>query len=434
MEKRTQSSTTATNTAIEKYTDDEIIKILLQDAKESEIFSVPAAWEKYNIGDGSQSGADLYLCSRIATYSRVPDQIDRIFTKSALYRDKWERADYKQKTIDLALKKKPDPAIFGLGRMNGSAVESNIFRPTWTNKPVSDPITLKLNGVRCGSAGNLTSIVALAGIGKSSICEAISSAAINPYADNLGFAITVSNPRILYIDTERVHADQWTSWRRMMCKANVLEGTFVDRVDWCAIVTLATVEEKRKFLEKQLETHKYDFVILDTITDFLTDVNSIEQTAEVSNWIRGLANIHGFTAILTIHSNPSAEGQNKARGHLGSELLRRSETIFKLDYDKSIDQRTLTTSFIYGKNRSADVAETYFAWDENKEMFTSIGNKRKNGKGKKGVDYDALAFELIGKDWTYTELVNHIVDIDGVSLRTAKNRISDLVDLGLLNK
>jgi hypothetical protein len=318
--------------------------------------------------------------------------------------------------------------------MNGSAVESNIFRPTWTNKPVSDPITLKLNGVRCGSAGNLTSIVALAGIGKSSICEAISSAAINPYADNLGFAITVSNPRILYIDTERVHADQWTSWRRMMCKANVLEGTFVDRVDWCAIVTLATVEEKRKFLEKQLETHKYDFVILDTITDFLTDVNSIEQTAEVSNWIRGLANIHGFTAILTIHSNPSAEGQNKARGHLGSELLRRSETIFKLDYDKSIDQRTLTTSFIYGKNRSADVAETYFAWDENKEMFTSIGNKRKNGKGKKGVDYDALAFELIGKDWTYTELVNHIVDIDGVSLRTAKNRISDLVDLGLLNK
>jgi hypothetical protein len=95
MEKRTQSSTTATNTAIEKYTDDEIIKILLQDAKESEIFSVPAAWEKYNIGDGSQSGADLYLCSRIATYSRVPDQIDRIFTKSALYRDKWERADYK---------------------------------------------------------------------------------------------------------------------------------------------------------------------------------------------------------------------------------------------------------------------------------------------------------------------------------------------------
>jgi hypothetical protein len=50
------------------------------------------------------------------------------------------------------------------------------------------------------------------------------------------------------------------------------------------------------------------------------------------------------------------------------------------------------------------------------------------------VDYDALAFELIGKVWTYTELVQNIVDIEVVSPRTVKTRISDLVDLGLLIK
>ncbi len=106
-----------------------------------------------------------------------------------------------------------------------------------------------------------------------------------------------------------------------------------------------------------------------------------------------MANEHGFTAILTIHSNPSQEGSNKARGHLGSELLRRSETVFKLEHDRTIDQRTLTTSFSLGKNQSADVAETYFSWDDDKGMFTSIILDRRGKKCRK--DFSATT----GQRW-----------------------------------
>ena len=341
----------------EKRSYSEIIRKMIVTDKVADIFYNDDAWQRYNIGDGSQSDADIWLCSRIITHTRVPDQIDRIFRKSSLYRDKWERFDYRMRTIELALQNTPDISRFNFNNDKEESLIDKVFYPTWTNKPVSDPITLELNGVRCGSAGNLTSIVALAGIGKSSVCEAISSAAINQYADNLGFRITITNPRILYIDTERVHSDHWTSWMRVMKRANVKEGKHIDHVDWYAIVTLATVEEKRKLLEDLLEKNKYDFVLLDTVADFLTDVNSIEQTAELSNWIRGLANRYEFTTILTIHSNPSQEGSDKARGHLGSELIRRSETVFKLEHERSIDQRTLTTSFRLGKNRSADTAE-----------------------------------------------------------------------------
>jgi predicted transcriptional regulator len=208
----------------------------------------------------------------------------------------------------------------------------------------------------------------------------------------------------------------------------------IDHIDWYAIVTLATVEEKKKLLEDLLEKNKYDFVLLDTVADFLTDVNSIEQTAELSNWIRGLANRYEFTAILTIHSNPSQEGSNKARGHLGSELLRRSETVFKLEHDRSIDQRTLTTSFSLGKNRSADTAETYFTWDESKGMFVRVIDRRNSKKGRKGPDYDALARDLIGTEWKHTDLVKKIVESAGVGVRTAKTRIEELVDLGKMIK
>jgi hypothetical protein len=52
---------------------------------------------------GDDSAADLALLGVLSFYSQDPDQLDRLFRRSGLYRDKWERADYRQRTIDKAL-------------------------------------------------------------------------------------------------------------------------------------------------------------------------------------------------------------------------------------------------------------------------------------------------------------------------------------------
>lgn len=57
-------------------------------------------WSSY----GSQSEADLALCSYLAFYTQDSMQIDRLFKSSGLYRNKWEREDYKSATIDKALR------------------------------------------------------------------------------------------------------------------------------------------------------------------------------------------------------------------------------------------------------------------------------------------------------------------------------------------
>ncbi|MBQ1452335.1 MAG: hypothetical protein IIZ23_00040, partial [Ruminococcus sp.] len=50
---------------------------------------------------GSHSEADLALCSMIAfRVGDDPDAIDQIFRQSALYREKWEREDYRGETIE----------------------------------------------------------------------------------------------------------------------------------------------------------------------------------------------------------------------------------------------------------------------------------------------------------------------------------------------
>lgn len=53
---------------------------------------------------GSQSEADLALCNILAFWCDCnPDQIDRIFRSSELYRKKWERDDYRNRTITTAI-------------------------------------------------------------------------------------------------------------------------------------------------------------------------------------------------------------------------------------------------------------------------------------------------------------------------------------------
>jgi putative DNA primase/helicase len=54
--------------------------------------------------DGDDSAADLALCAHLAFWcGRDPARIDRLFRQSGLFREKWERADYREGTIAKAL-------------------------------------------------------------------------------------------------------------------------------------------------------------------------------------------------------------------------------------------------------------------------------------------------------------------------------------------
>ena len=53
--------------------------------------------------DHDDSRADQALVSLLAFWTQDSDQLDRLFRRSSLYRDKWERNDYRERTIGKAL-------------------------------------------------------------------------------------------------------------------------------------------------------------------------------------------------------------------------------------------------------------------------------------------------------------------------------------------
>ncbi|MGI8545899.1 MAG: hypothetical protein ACR2M1_00970, partial [Gemmatimonadaceae bacterium] len=68
---------------------------------------------------GDDSAADLALVSMLAFWTQgEPDQLDRLFRRSGLYREKWERDDYRERTIRLALE-------------NVTAYDPEYHRGTW---------------------------------------------------------------------------------------------------------------------------------------------------------------------------------------------------------------------------------------------------------------------------------------------------------------
>lgn len=92
-------------------------------------------------GYQSESEADLALVNLIAFYTQDKGQILRIIEQSALYDEKWERADYQDRTIDKALSNLSE-------RYNPSGNHGSIGKSNKAGEPVTEkeaePIQEKL--------------------------------------------------------------------------------------------------------------------------------------------------------------------------------------------------------------------------------------------------------------------------------------------------
>lgn len=90
---------TASSRFVAGYSDDQIITLAeSHNSKFSSLFKGDTS--EYG---GDESRADQALCCILAWYTRDQGQIDSIFQKSGLFREKWNREDYRNRTIQSAL-------------------------------------------------------------------------------------------------------------------------------------------------------------------------------------------------------------------------------------------------------------------------------------------------------------------------------------------
>lgn len=314
--------------------------------------------------------------------------------------------------------------------------EPETFEPDWGNEPLRTEPILTLDGSRIGSRGNLTVIVAAPGIGKSSVCEAVVSKRLNNDCDALGLGVVTDRP-VVYIDTERSREDHWMSWFRMTRRARHPHGEPVGPEIGYTLFALVPSIQRRRELLAGIIGRDPGLLVIDGIGDFVTDVNDAEDCNAFLHWLMAEAKRRDFAVLTTIHHNPQA-GSEKARGHLGSEAMRRAESVLILKRDLATGSRTLTTNFEHGKVRSdRDLCETHFGWSEADSMFVRVDagiiSPRRN---RSGDDLREVILAAYGErqGLTYTELWHALAEHRSCSERQAKRLASQAESVGFVTK
>ena len=92
----TPQNSTATASPSSMLSDDEIIEKLLRESSGKGKRLMDGDTGDY---ENDESRADLALVSKLHFYSQDFEQVDRLFRRSGLYREKWERSDYRHRTF-----------------------------------------------------------------------------------------------------------------------------------------------------------------------------------------------------------------------------------------------------------------------------------------------------------------------------------------------
>jgi AAA domain len=253
-------------------------------------------------------------------------------------------------------------------------VEERRFNPA-LNPPPIRPV-YSLGEIPICTPGNLATIVAAAKAGKTAFLESmIASVMKKDGADCDTFTVVSRNPdgrAVLHFDTEQSIEDHWHVIDRAMRRAGVTElppwfrsycFTGFDAPKARTAILFVLQEAVKKF-------GGVHSILIDGYADLVADVNdSAECTAFVAEF-QDLAIQCKCPIVGVLHLNPGSE---KSRGHLGSQLERKSETNLRLDKDG------IYTEVWSEKQRRAPILKgrgPRFRWDDASGMHVSVETRR----------------------------------------------------------
>jgi hypothetical protein len=251
-----------------------------------------------------------------------------------------------------------------------------------------------IDGESFVTAHNLSMIQAPPGIGKSSICESILSNVLNKDCEGLGLYVDEEVERAVFFDCERDLSLIDESNEVMLKRANIKEHN--TKAIIVGLRESFSIAEKKQRIIQVVEYIKPQLIMIDGVADLVLDTNGIEHTNNAYLWLMEIIVKYDLAIIVTLHPN---KGTTTARGHIGSEMLRRCEGV--IEVSENIEGiRTMQVT----KARRSKKTKASFKWDEDVQMMVSCDVKQGNTKKPSIIqslsDYEieqlkqALGFEI----------------------------------------
>ena len=89
--------------------------------------------------------------------------------------------------------------------------------------------------------------------------------------------------------------------------------------------------ERLRLIEYAIaNTSDLGFVVVDGIRDLITSINDEAESSNMVSKLLEWTEVYNIHIIVVLHENP---GSDKARGHIGTELMNKAETVIALEID-----------------------------------------------------------------------------------------------------
>lgn len=186
--------------------------------------------------------------------------------------------------------------------------------------------------------------------------------------------------RAIHIDTEQSEYDVSRVDHRVLRLAEETDPLLFDVYSLRALPPA-----DRLFMIEKLvyETDDLGILVIDGIRDLISDINSPDEATMISSKLLKWTQERHIHIITVIHQN---KGDDNARGHIGTELINKAESVLSVEKDNEIS--IVRPKFIRGK----DFEPFAFGVDDNGLPY--ILKDWVDGKPKEGGKQKLTAYEV----------------------------------------
>ncbi len=181
-----------------------------------------------------------------------------------------------------------------------------------------------------GTLGNFSLIKGKAKSKKSFLVSMAVSSAIGEgvLQNTLRSPLKLKNQSVLYFDTEQSKYHVQNAVKRISTQI----GKSIPSNLKTYTLRKESPSERLKMVQYAIEnTPNLGFVVIDGIRDLITSINDESESTMMASKLLEWTEKYNMHIVTILHENPTGE---KARGHLGTELTNKAETVITVEIDK----------------------------------------------------------------------------------------------------
>jgi hypothetical protein len=198
---------------------------------------------------------------------------------------------------------------------------------------------ISYKGTSIGTLGNFSTIIGKAKSRKSFLATMFAGATLRGNYD--GLESPLNRKQVIYFDTE-----QSKYYVQKLGKRIVQIAGNVANLQVYGLRTFSP-DERLAVIEHVIEsTDNLGLVIIDGIRDLITSINDESEATAISTKLLQWSELYNCHIITILHQN---KGNDQARGHVGTELMNKAETVLSVTKDEN-NQEISFVKFDFTKN------------------------------------------------------------------------------------